>query len=116
MKYQCQNCNQIFTHPEKNIDTRPFPYPTQGTETIEKYLCPFCHSLNFTEYVESQPEIDSVKSVPLEEVDAWLAKGYQVRELYAKSATLVRLKATPMLQDACVVQAEAAYKKLEASQ
>jgi hypothetical protein len=59
----------------------------------EMYVCPFCSSLEFTEFIESQPEISSVKSVPLEEVDNWLKQGYKVRELYAKSATLVLMEA-----------------------
>jgi hypothetical protein len=33
-----------------------------------------------------------VKSVTLEEVDGWLVKGYKVKELYAKSATLIMVK------------------------
>jgi hypothetical protein len=55
---------------------------------VENHVCPYCHQLDFTEYTEAKPEIVSVKSVPLEDVDDWLAKGYQVESLYAKTATL----------------------------
>jgi hypothetical protein len=37
-----------------------------------------------------QENITSVLSVPLEQVDSMLAKGYKVKELYAKSCTLIK--------------------------
>lgn len=102
MKYQCTSCNKTFTHPAKTIT--PKDEQDKGTTiaipgyifqvpTIEAYVCPFCKSLEFNEYVEPQEDITSVKSVPLEECDAWIVKGYKVRELYAKSATLVLMEA-----------------------
>jgi hypothetical protein len=66
--------------------------------SLETQVCPFCHSKTFTEYVEPEADIVSVKSVPLEEVDGWLLQGYVVRELYAKTATLV-LKSKPAEKD-----------------
>jgi hypothetical protein len=57
--------------------------------------------LNFEEQTEPQPEIKSVISVPIEDVDAKLKEGYVVKEfyfvpvgkfLYAKMATLVKLE------------------------
>jgi len=41
-------------------------------------------------YILEKNRIESVKSVDLNEVDAWLQKGYEVQELYAKTATLVK--------------------------
>lgn len=60
---------------------------------IEIHACPYCQSLDLSEVIEPQEDITSVKSVPLEDVDAWLKEGYKVRELYAKTATLVKLEA-----------------------
>ena len=57
---------------------------------VSLHVCPVngCHSTDIKEYFTAEPDILSVKSVPLEEVDGWLAKGYVVHELYAKSATI----------------------------
>lgn len=107
MKYQCENCHKTFTHPAKHIE-REVNQPND----YETYVCPFCHSKEYSEFVEPQPEIASVKSVPLEEVDAWLAKGYIVKELYAKTATLIMCK-TPEAPESSQAKAEAAYKKLD---
>jgi hypothetical protein len=61
---------------------------------IETKSCPFCEprNENIDEFVEVEADIVSVKSVTLEEVDGWLVKGYKVKELYAKSATLIMVK------------------------
>ena len=60
-------------------------------EIWETYkMCPLCGSFEFDEYKEVQPEISSVKSVPLAEVDDLLKEGYVVESLYAKTATLVK--------------------------
>jgi hypothetical protein len=58
--------------------------------TLEIKVCPYCENETFTEYIEPQADIVSVKSVPLEEVDNWLTQGYKVKELYAKACTLVK--------------------------
>lgn len=60
------------------------------TTTQEFHVCPYCNNVNIDEFVEPQQEITSVKSVNLEDVDEWLGKGYVVRELYAKTATLIK--------------------------
>lgn len=87
MQFIC-NLNHKFHYPAKL---------TQNTctehEFIEIQVCPFCYSKTFTEYIEPEADIISVKSVPLEEVDAHLQEGYKVRELYAKTATLVKSEA-----------------------
>ena len=40
--------------------------------------------------LSAESKITSVKSVPLESVDEHLADGYEIHELYAKTATLVK--------------------------
>lgn len=108
MKYQCNTCKKVFIHPAKLNIVRKLSKINDKTEsvgsfcyqeikeipleTIERYVCPFCDSLTFSEFQEPEESITSVKSVSLEEVDGWLLQGYVVRELYAKTATLVKLE------------------------
>jgi hypothetical protein len=42
-----------------------------------------------------ETKISSVKSVPLEDVDKLLEQDYEVHELYAKTATMVKRTSTP---------------------
>jgi hypothetical protein len=101
MKYQC-NKGHIFTHPAKKTinhynATMPDQKLPDGSHIFlgaseEFRTCPHCGNLNYEEYIEPQEIITSVKSVPLEECDNWIAKGYKVRELYAKTATMVLLE------------------------
>ena len=106
--YQCLNetCKKQFMHTAKktkltitiNVDLthdETMKIQTQNTEGTEKQVCPFCDSLNYNEYTEPQPEITSVKSVELCQVDDYLKLGYVVRELYAKTATLVKSEVAP---------------------
>ena len=101
VKYQCDK-GHIFIHPAKYTLSQTTTALAASiaenrtvTNTLEKQLCPFCESYVLSEFVEVEVDITSVKSVPLEEVDAWLAKGYKVRELYAKTATLIQTEAKP---------------------
>ena len=64
--------------------------------TIHFCPVPDCHSLALKEYVEVEPEITSVKSVDLANVDEWLDKGYTVKEFYAKTCTLIKKEAKPV--------------------
>lgn len=96
MKYQCVACSNVFAHPAKQTKHYPLGPQLDGEPCaldIERAVCPFCAHINIGEFVEPQEDITSVKSVPIEETDSWLAKGYKVRELYAKTATLVKLEA-----------------------
>ena len=101
MKFKClnENCGKTFVYAAKTrkpIDTEAKALTTaagslQVTESfVETHVCPYCNSRDFTEYTEPQPEITSVKSVPLEDVDELLAQGYVVEQLYAKTATLAK--------------------------
>lgn len=103
MKYQCVDpaCKAVFSHPAKkttlsvtmNVDMQQennITAQTQNTTGLETYVCPVCNGKFFMEYDEPQPEISSVLSVDLAQVDSYLAKGYVVHELYARSATLIK--------------------------
>ena len=95
MKYVCLECKKTFLHCAKFTDnnvsigmnTAPI------TKSFETYVCPYCKSLDVDEFVESHPAIASVKSVELDKVDEWISQGYQVKELYAKMATMVKKEA-----------------------
>lgn len=96
MKYLCVN-KHMFIHPAKRVvgkSQQPQPSSDQdfyiNTEAVESYVCPFCQSLEYSEFVEPKPEITSVISVDLADVDVKLKEGYVVESLYAKTATLVR--------------------------
>jgi hypothetical protein len=61
-------------------------YPT----TIETHICPFCASLEIAEVEKTEPQIESIIKVPYEEADAKLKEGYEVKEVYANTVTLVK--------------------------
>jgi len=109
MKFECSDCKKTFLYPAKRIDIDPeFTKriaelksgqflsrlsTASGYEPIvETHVCPYCHSLNFQEQIEAVAanKIVSVRSVELEKVDEWIAQGYEVKELYAKSATVIK--------------------------
>ena len=92
----CNICNRTFPYAAKKTLTVTQdglePKVSQGEVfTVEVPVCPYC----YTPYIaEAQPQvfnITSVKSVDLAQVDEYLAQGYTVKELYAKTATLVKL-------------------------
>jgi hypothetical protein len=91
MQYQCDNCQKLFHHPRKLTENVEYIQATgQPHITRETYVCPHCNNIDFTEYVEAQPDIISVKSVSLDDCDAWITQGYKVKELYAKTATIIK--------------------------
>jgi len=84
MRYICEN-GHIFEHTAKLI-TCGFKEPS----SIEIPVCPICETRIYSEYVLDKKRIISVVSVDISEVDAKLKKGYEVDNLYAKTATLVK--------------------------
>ena len=88
MKFKCLNkdCGKMFMYPAKTIESTD-QHPTLVTET---HVCPFCLQREFDEFVEPQPQIVSVKSVPIEDVDALIKEGYVVLEVYAKTCNLIK--------------------------
>jgi len=109
MKLQCKNekCGKTFLYAAKKDITKTIKVPLDGTssiytdefETLETHVCPFCKSGEIDEYVEPQPQIVSVKSVPIEDVDALIKEGYVVLEVYAKTANLVKRAEKPCLRE-----------------
>lgn len=103
MRYQCNSCKKAFMFTAKqtlplgeeciadNYKKDAFIRPS-----IEVQVCPYCSNIDISEFVEPLPEITSVKSVDLAQVDDYLKQGYTVKELYAKTATLVLLKTAPV--------------------
>jgi len=96
VKYVCLECKRTFLHCAKLTDNDPsFGMNTPSiTKSFETYVCPYCRSLSIDEFVEPHPVIASVKSVELDKVDEWIGQGYQVKELYAKMATMVKKEAS----------------------
>jgi hypothetical protein len=98
-KYICAKCSEVFTHTARMVvaDEKAgcvvlgasIPYPVN---TIETAVCPFCHNIKFTEYIEPEVELEDVISVEYVNVGAKIAEGYKVKEIYAKSCTLVKPK------------------------
>ena len=101
MKFKCLNekCNHPFMYPAKKEVAKVGDEAREETIVIETSVCPFCQGLEFEEYVEPQPQIVSVKSVPIEDVDALIKEGYVVLEVYAKTANLVKREQKPSLRE-----------------
>ena len=99
MKYMCLGCGKKFLFMAKLVavaDLNEFvQYATEEKktyeDTIESYVCPYCKSLNIDEYAEPVADVLSVKQVPIEEADTYLAQGYKIKEYYAKAVTIIKL-------------------------
>lgn len=110
MKLECLNpkCRKTFLYAAKKATitypplTEEFPHEfglnPQTVEavqkplvniSIERHVCPYCESLDIQEVSEL---LESVKSVDLSEVDTYLKDGYVVHDLYAKTATMKKVK------------------------
>jgi hypothetical protein len=85
MKYQCSN-GHIFLFPmisRVGLSEHTF---------TEVKLCPEgnCASRHIEEYVEPEPEIVSMKSVDINQVDEYLKQGYKVKESSTTKACIVK--------------------------
>lgn len=64
--------------------------------TIETNVCPYCGSLNFDESSAEAPvnmelkDVISLKDVPPNEADAYLAQGYVLLQTWQKNVFLVK--------------------------
>jgi len=103
MKFKCLNekCNHPFMYPAKKEVAKVGDEAREETIVIETSVCPFCQGLEFEEYVEPQPQIVSVKSVPIEDADALIKEGYVVLEggIYAKTCNLIKKAEKPGLRE-----------------
>lgn len=75
-----------------------------GEGTFEKHVCPECRTHNYSEYVESQSNIESVYVHELStgkqtELDMLLADGYKIVNRYSKQYHLEKPKAEPVQKD-----------------
>lgn len=97
-KFQCLNeaCGKLFMYPAKiTINLKGIGKGYIDGDVVEHHVCPYCQSFDIEEYTPEpapQPQITSVVSVELSQVDSYLKMGYVVRELYSKSATLVKME------------------------
>jgi hypothetical protein len=64
------------------------------SETLEFRVCPYCFSKNIDEIHEQPRRVESIQSVKINEADVLLKQGYEVKDTYASSVTLVKY-ATP---------------------
>jgi len=119
MKFKClvESCGRKFLYAatktitatitaKPDFTTNAVPYSNDSEfESTEYRCCPYCGSMDFDEITEKESVIVSVKSVNLEEVDDWLAKGYTIQSLYAKNAVLTK-KESPETVDCGTTQLE----------
>ena len=112
--YQCDKGHK-FIHAAKLTSSLPASEETAKVakeqelplfDSVETYVCPFClnlfvpiSNLNFTEYAKPEADVESIKSVELNEADQWIAQGYQPRDYFAKTVTLIKLKPKPEQKD-----------------
>ncbi len=103
MKYQCDLGHQ-FIHPAtRTTNESPTTYQDLRVSSsaasvpvvsvavsVESSVCPFCYSLVFDEIPE--PQVESIKSVDINEADQYLKDGYEIVDRYAKSVTVVKKK------------------------
>lgn len=97
MKYECLGCHKVFVYAAKHK-------MISATEETETYVCPFCGCANIDEIHETR-RIESIQSVKINEADALLKQGYEVKDTYASSVTLVKY-ATPVEKKALIVVEE----------
>ena len=97
MMFQCSQGHK-FHYPSKYI-VNQYSRPTTDIQpvilsSIETSVCPVCKDDDFTEFVEVV-EVESVKSVEINEADTWIKQGYQPKDYFAKTVTLIKLKSAP---------------------
>ena len=107
MKFQCLNpeCKKAFVHPAKKTesldsDSKALAFKTGEliivNSQLEMHICPYCQSLDFTEYIE--PElVESVYIYELgtgrqDELHNLLAEGWKIVARYARQYYLEKLK------------------------
>jgi hypothetical protein len=101
MKYQCLNneCKKTFVHTAKQIRSGL----AVGETTLESYVCPFCQSKEYTEFIEpvtvTPPkqvsnvfiyELTTTGAQP--NLDAMLADGYEIVNRFSKQYHLEKPK------------------------
>jgi len=85
---KCLSCGREFLYAAKRNAT--VPDTDEEFVSIETHVCPFCENLNITEVEKTEPQIESIIKVSYEEADAKLKEGYEVKDTYAASVTLIK--------------------------
>lgn len=84
MKLICLDCKKTFVYATVSVVAK------SDLETLEFHVCPYCFSKNIDEIHEPTRRIESIQSVKINEADALLKQGYEVKDTYASSVTLVK--------------------------
>lgn len=84
MKLECLDCHKTFVYAVVQVVAK-----TESPETLEFHVCPYCFSKNIDEIHETR-HIESVQSVKINEADALLKEGYEIKDTYASTVTLVK--------------------------
>ena len=103
-KYQCDK-GHVFLFPATQHMGSEFTW-------VESKECPRCQSEAISEFVEPEADITSVLSCDLGAVDGFLKQGYIVKELYAKTATLIKKESPQQSEDKFTEDAKTYYAKL----
>lgn len=100
VRFKCENpqCLKLFHYTAKLTTGTNQPI----ISLVEKAVCPYCHGLDFLEYVEpvTVEQIESVYiyelgSGPQTVLDGLLAQGYRIVNRYAKTYSLEKPKLKP---------------------
>ena len=98
MRFQCQNqgCQKTFIYPA-SIQQASQLEGQEQLALIETHVCPYCRSLDFSEFVESAIDTANVyiydlSSGPQTTLDGLLAQGYRIVSRYAKAYHLEKPK------------------------
>jgi hypothetical protein len=87
VKFECLDCHKLFVYPAVSSVAK------SNVETVEFHVCPYCFSKNIEEISLSR-HVESVQSVKINEADALLKQGYEVKDTYASTVTLVKYAVT----------------------
>jgi hypothetical protein len=89
---KCLGCGKEFLYAAKSIhnDVSIGMNTAPIINSVETHSCPFCHSLEIAEVEKTQPAIESIIKVSYEEADAKLKEGYEVKDTYASTVTLIK--------------------------
>jgi len=104
---KCLGCGKEFLYAAKRITVIPIGFEnvdklkegqftmstseaTRYETTIESHICPFCASLEIAEVEKTQPAIEGIISVKICDADAKLKEGYEIKDTYASTVTLIK--------------------------
>jgi hypothetical protein len=94
--FECLNtsCRKTFTYPAILIANK------SQDETVEFHVCPYCYNKDIAEIHEPFRLIESIQSVKINEADELIKKGYEIKDTYASSVTMVKYAVPPEKKEA----------------